>query len=111
VAEPSLPSAVPAPEVQPAPAAGDPTGSTLAGTGTPIVAALAELVQRVLATLRPAPAGRLRTYRYRVTEARVVSADDRSVLADGSGRRLAMTTCWPLWAGQLATRRLAVFAS
>ena len=50
------------------------------------------------------------TYRYRITDIRVVAADDRSALAGDPGRRLVMTTCWPLWAGQLATRRLAVYA-
>lgn len=51
------------------------------------------------------------SYHYRITDIRVVDADDRDALADAPGRRLVMTTCWPLWAGQLATRRLAVFAT
>jgi LPXTG-site transpeptidase (sortase) family protein len=51
------------------------------------------------------------TFHYRVTGMRVVGADDHSVLETAPGRRLALTTCWPLWAGQLATQRLAVFAS
>jgi sortase A len=50
------------------------------------------------------------TFRYRVVGSRVVSPDDRAVLAAQPGRRLTLTTCWPLWAGQLATRRLAIFA-
>jgi sortase A len=51
------------------------------------------------------------TFRYHVTSMRVVPADDRTVLATVPGRRLALTTCWPLWAGELATMRLAVFAA
>jgi LPXTG-site transpeptidase (sortase) family protein len=51
------------------------------------------------------------TFRYRVTGSRVVGPDDRSVLAAAPGRRLTLTTCWPLWAGQLAPFRLAVFAA
>ncbi len=51
------------------------------------------------------------TFHYRVTSTRVVDAGDRTVLASAPGRRLALTTCWPLWAGELATMRLAVFAA
>jgi sortase A len=51
------------------------------------------------------------TFHYRVTSTSVVRADDRTVLASAPGRRLALTTCWPLWAGELATMRLAVFAA
>jgi LPXTG-site transpeptidase (sortase) family protein len=51
------------------------------------------------------------TFQYHVTGTRVVSPTDGSVLAPAGGRRLTLTTCWPLWAGQLATRRLAVLAS
>jgi sortase A len=51
------------------------------------------------------------TFHYHVTGTRVVSPGDRSVLAPAPGRRLALTTCWPLWAGQLAPQRLAVLAS
>jgi len=50
------------------------------------------------------------TFRYRVTGTRVVRPDDRSVLTEAPGRRLTLTTCWPLWAGQLAPMRLAIFA-
>jgi sortase A len=50
------------------------------------------------------------TFHYRVTSVQVVSAGDRSVLAPVPGRHLTLTTCWPLWAGQLAPLRLAVFA-
>jgi sortase A len=50
------------------------------------------------------------TYRYRMTGSRIVTADDTSVLRSQPDRQLTLTTCWPLWAGQFATRRLAVFA-
>jgi len=51
------------------------------------------------------------SFHYRVTGSRVVDPADRSVLADAPGRRLTLTTCWPLWAGQLAPSRLAIFAA
>jgi sortase A len=51
------------------------------------------------------------TFRYHVTGTAVVGPDDLSVLAQVPGRRLTLTTCWPLWAGQLATSRLAIFAA
>jgi len=51
------------------------------------------------------------SFRYRVTGSRVVDPADRSVLADTPGHRLTLTTCWPLWAGQLAPSRLAIFAA
>jgi sortase A len=50
-------------------------------------------------------------FRYRMTGSRVVTPDDTSVLRPEGDRQLTLTTCWPLWAGQFATRRLAVFAS
>jgi sortase A len=50
------------------------------------------------------------TYRYRMSGSQIVSADDTSVLRSQPDRQLTLTTCWPLWAGQFATRRLAVFA-
>jgi LPXTG-site transpeptidase (sortase) family protein len=49
-------------------------------------------------------------FTYRVTGTRIVNPDDRSVLAQTSDPRLVLTTCWPLWAGDLATQRLAIFA-
>ena len=49
-------------------------------------------------------------FRYRVTGTRIVRPDDRSVLRPGPDRQLTLTTCWPLWAGELATRRLAILA-
>jgi sortase A len=51
------------------------------------------------------------SFHYRVTGAEVVSPDDRTVLADVPGRHLTLTTCWPLWAGQFASRRLAIYAA
>jgi LPXTG-site transpeptidase (sortase) family protein len=50
------------------------------------------------------------TFDYRVTGSRVVTPDDSAVLQAQPDRQLTMTTCWPLWAGQFATRRLAIFA-
>lgn len=50
------------------------------------------------------------SFRYRVTGTRVVSPEDTWVLRPEPGRQLTLTTCWPLWAGQFATRRLAIFA-
>jgi sortase A len=48
---------------------------------------------------------------YRVLASRVVDPSDRTVLAPTPGRhRLTLTTCWPLWAGALAPRRLAIVA-
>jgi sortase A len=51
------------------------------------------------------------SFRYRVTGSRIVGPDDRSVLAGAPGQGLTLTTCWPLWAGELATSRLAIFAA
>lgn len=50
-------------------------------------------------------------FNYRVTGTRIVQPDDRTVLAPVAGYRLALTTCWPLWAGNLARQRLVIFAS
>jgi sortase A len=50
------------------------------------------------------------TFNYRVTETRIVQPDDRTVLVSSSDRRLALTTCWPLWAGNMAPQRLVIFA-
>ena len=46
-----------------------------------------------------------------MTGSRVITPDDASVLQPQPDRQLTMTTCWPLWAGQFANRRLAIFAS
>jgi len=49
-------------------------------------------------------------YTYRITGTRIVNPDDRTVLVPSADPRLVLTTCWPLWAGDLATQRLAIFA-
>lgn len=49
------------------------------------------------------------TYRYRVTGTRIVNPDDRSVLVQDPGRKMTLTTCWPLWAGSFATQRYIIF--
>ena len=51
------------------------------------------------------------TFDYSITGSRIVAADDTSVLRPGAGRRLTLTTCWPLWAGEFARKRLAIFAA
>ncbi len=50
------------------------------------------------------------TFTYRVSGTRIVNPDDRTVLASSGGPSLVLTTCWPLWAGTLASQRLAIFA-
>jgi LPXTG-site transpeptidase (sortase) family protein len=50
------------------------------------------------------------SFRYRVTGTRIVSPTDAWVLRPEADRQLTLTTCWPLWAGEFATRRLAIFA-
>ena len=50
------------------------------------------------------------TFSYRVTGTRVVNSDDSTVLVQTPDPRLVLTTCWPLWAGNLAPQRLAIFA-
>ena len=49
------------------------------------------------------------TYTYRVTGTRIVRPDDRTVLVQAGPPRLTLTTCWPLWAGAFANRRLVIF--
>lgn len=65
--------------------------------------------------LRPGDEVRLEApyggFSYRVTGSRVVSPADAWVLDPAPDRQLTLTTCWPVWAGEFATRRLAVFAS
>ncbi len=46
------------------------------------------------------------SYVYEITGSTVVSPTDRTVLAPTSDHRLTLTTCYPLWAGVLATKRL-----
>jgi sortase A len=50
------------------------------------------------------------TYRYEVTETRIVQPSDRTILVQTPERRLTLTTCWPLWAGAFAQQRLVIFA-
>jgi sortase A len=50
------------------------------------------------------------TYVYVITGSRVVSPTDRTALAPTRDARLTLTTCDPLWAGALATRRLVFSA-
>lgn len=45
-------------------------------------------------------------YVYEITGSKVVSPTDRTVLAATNDNRLTLTTCYPLWAGVLATKRL-----
>ena len=50
-------------------------------------------------------------YRYRVVSAEIVNPDNRTALiADAPGYNLALTTCWPLWAGAFATQRYVIHA-
>ena len=51
------------------------------------------------------------TFNYRMTGSRIVSPSDTSVLTPEQDRQLTLTTCWPLWAGQVAQQRLAIFAA
>lgn len=50
------------------------------------------------------------TFKYAMTNTRIVEPDDRSIVVQGPGRHLVLTTCWPLWAGSFATRRFVIFA-
>lgn len=50
-------------------------------------------------------------YDYRITGSRVTDPGDRTVLVRGGEHRLALTTCYPLWAGAFATQRLVFFAT
>jgi sortase A len=49
------------------------------------------------------------TFKYTVTGTRIVQPDDRSIMVQGPGRHLTLTTCWPVWAGSFATRRYVIF--
>ena len=41
----------------------------------------------------------------------IVDPDDRTALVvDADGYGLALTTCWPLWAGAFATQRYVIHA-
>jgi sortase A len=50
------------------------------------------------------------TFRYQMSASQIVTPDDTSVLQARQDRQLTLTTCWPLWAGQFANRRLVIFA-
>jgi sortase A len=49
------------------------------------------------------------TFKYAVTGSRIVNPDDRTILVQGPGRHLTLTTCWPTWAGSFATQRYVIF--
>jgi sortase A len=49
-------------------------------------------------------------FAYRITGSEITNPDDRSILVSSPEHRLVLTTCWPLWAGAFATRRLIFFA-
>jgi sortase A len=50
-------------------------------------------------------------YRYHVVSTEIVDPDNRTALvADAAGYNLALTTCWPLWAGAFATQRYVIHA-
>lgn len=49
-------------------------------------------------------------FTYRIYASQIVLPSDNQVLAPTTDHRLTLTTCWPLWAGALATRRLIFFA-
>ena len=52
------------------------------------------------------------TYRYHVVSTQIVQPDNRTALvADAAGYNLALTTCWPLWAGAFATQRYVIHAT
>lgn len=50
-------------------------------------------------------------YTYQITGTEIVNPDDRTIIVTSTTPRLVLTTCWPLWAGALATQRLAIFAN
>jgi sortase A len=50
------------------------------------------------------------SYSYRVTGFRVANPDDLSISASTGKPTLTFTTCYPLWAGALATQRYVVSA-
>jgi sortase A len=45
-------------------------------------------------------------YVYEINGSRIVDPNDRTVLSATSDHRLTLTTCYPLWAGAFATKRL-----
>lgn len=48
-------------------------------------------------------------FKYRVTDTKIVWPDDRTILVQGPGHHLTLTTCWPTWAGSFANRRYIIF--
>lgn len=50
------------------------------------------------------------TFTYKIYGSVIVLPNDRTVLAKTTDHRLTLTTCWPLWAGALATKRLVFMA-
>lgn len=55
---------------------------------------------------------RTQTFTYTITGTQIVQPSDGAVLDSKPGQHeLVMTTCWPLWAGALATQRLIFFAT
>ena len=67
------------------------------------------------AQLKPGDVVEIQTRRglfiYRITGSRVTEPTDRTVLVNSAEHRLALTTCYPLWAGAFATQRLIFFAT
>jgi sortase A len=49
------------------------------------------------------------TFHYSVISTRIVEPNDRTIVVQGPGRHLTLTTCWPIWAGAFATRRYVIF--
>lgn len=47
---------------------------------------------------------------YEITGSKITAANDIAVLRSTTEHRLALTTCYPLWAGAFATQRLVFFA-
>ncbi|HEX6488121.1 MAG TPA: class D sortase [Candidatus Dormibacteraeota bacterium] len=50
------------------------------------------------------------SYTYKIYGSQIVSPNNTTVLAPTQDHRLTLTTCWPLWAGALATQRLVFLA-
>jgi LPXTG-site transpeptidase (sortase) family protein len=45
-------------------------------------------------------------YKYRISDVRIVGPADNASLRQDSGHQLTLTTCWPLYMGALADKRL-----
>jgi sortase A len=65
------------------------------------------------AQLRPGEVVIVRTQKvvvtYVITATKVTNPNDMTVLAPTPAHRLALTTCYPLWAGAFATQRFILF--